>query len=261
MNMDILEKIVAAKRKEVALKKEMIPLEALELLPCFERNCISLSSRLMESETGIIAEFKRRSPSVPNINLEAEIEKIPFEYEKAGAAGISILTDEEFFGGSNDDLFIARENVKIPILRKDFIIDEYQIYESKAIGADVILLIAALLSKNEVKKFAGIAEKLGLEVLFEVHNEKELEKLSSNIKMLGVNNRNLKTFKVDINTSKKLSELIPSEFIKVSESGINSIENIMELKNESFQGFLLGEYFMKTEDPGKTAAEFIRKLS
>lgn len=259
--MDILEKIAAGKRKEVLLKKEIIPMEAWELLPSFQRKCLSLSKRLNQNHSGIIAEFKRKSPSISNINLEADIQKIPLEYENAGASGISILTDEEHFGGSSDDLLIARENVKIPILRKDFIIDEYQIFESKALGADVILLIAALLSKNEVKKYAETAEKLGLEVLFEVHNEQELKKISSNIKMVGVNNRNLKTFKVDINTSKKLAKLIPAEIIKVSESGINSIENIMELKNEGFKGFLLGEYFMKTEDPGKTAAQFIQKLS
>lgn len=259
--MNILEKIAAHKRVEVAESKEEVPVEALELLPHFRRKCISLSENLRKSPAGIIAEFKRRSPSHPEINLKAEVEKITAGYEEAGAAGISVLTDEEFFGGSLDDLLLAREAVSIPVLRKDFIIDEYQIYEAKAAGADVILLIAALLDRNEIKQFAKTAKKLGLEVLLEVHNEEELEKaIMPELDMIGVNNRNLKTFEIDLETSKNLAEKIPAEFVRISESGINETAAIKELQKCGFQGFLIGGNFMVGEDPGKSAAEFIREL-
>lgn len=258
--MNILDKIAADKQKEVEAKKQYIPVAALELLPHFERKTYSLSQNLKKSGSGIIAEFKRRSPSVPEINLAADPKIIPFQYEKAGASGISILTDEIYFGGTNDDIFLARDEVKIPILRKDFIIDEYQIFESKAIGADVILMIAALLSEKEIKRFTNRAKSLRLEVLFEIHNEEELKKINPEIQMIGVNNRDLKTFKVDLNTSKMLSEKIPAEFIKVSESGISSISGIKDLRNYGYKGFLIGENFMKTEDPGKSAEEFIEQL-
>lgn len=259
--MNILEKIAAHKRQEVAENKEDMPLAALELLPHFHRNCFSLSQRLKNSSAGIIAEFKRRSPSHPQINLEAKVENIIPEYEKAGAAGISVLTDEEFFGGTSEDLLEARELVNIPLLRKDFIIDEYQIFEAKALGADVILLIAAILSRKEIKILSETAKSLGLEVLLEVHNEEELEKsLMQSLDMIGVNNRNLRTFEVDLGTSKKLAEKIPSEFVKVSESGISSTAAILELQKSGFQGFLIGGNFMTSPDPGKSASEFFSEL-
>ena len=259
--MNILEKIAADKRKEVEMKKEMVPVNALELLPFFDRKCVSLSDRLEASVPGIIMEFKRKSPSKPELSLNADIENIPSGYQKAGAAGISILTDEIYFGGTMDDLFLAREQVEIPILRKDFIIDEYQIFESKAIGADVILLIAALLSKKEIKLFSETAKKLGLDVLLEVHNEEELKKsIMPGLDMIGVNNRNLKTFEVNIQTSKELSEKIPADFVKVSESGISSVEAIRDLMNYGYKGYLIGENFMKSNDPGKSAEEFINQL-
>ncbi|SDL56272.1 indole-3-glycerol phosphate synthase [Salinimicrobium catena] len=259
--MNILEKIAAHKRVEVAESKEEVPLEALELLPHFKRKCISLKERLQQFSTGIIAEFKRRSPSHPEINLEAEVEKIALGYAKAGAAGISVLTDEEFFGGSLDDLMQAREAVNLPLLRKDFIIDEYQIYEAKAAGADVILLIAAILNRNQIARFAKTAKKLGLEVLLEVHNEEELERsLMPNLDMIGVNNRNLKTFEIDLENSKNLAEKIPAEYVKISESGISETVAIKELQKSGFQGFLIGGNFMATNDPGKSAAEFIKEL-
>ena len=259
--MNILEKIAAHKRVEIAEAKEEVPVEALELLPHFKRKCISLKENLKNSSSGIIAEFKRRSPSHPEINLEADVEKITSGYEKAGASGISVLTDEEFFGGSMDDLMLARETVKIPLLRKDFIIDEYQIYEAKAIGADVILLIAAMLKPAEIKKFSVLAKKLGMEVLLEVHNEEELKNnLFDTVDIIGVNNRNLKTFEVDLANSKNLAEKIPSEFVKISESGISQTAAIKELQKYGFQGFLIGGNFMATEDPGKSALEFIQEL-
>jgi indole-3-glycerol phosphate synthase len=260
--MNILEKIAAHKLEEVEQQKEEVPVEALQLLPHFNRTCISLSKKLKNSATGIIAEFKRRSPSLPELNPEADIKEITSAYAKAGATGISVLTDEEFFGGSNDDLMIARETVQLPLLRKDFIIDEYQIIEAKAIGADVILLIAAMLNPKQIEKFTGIAKRLGMEVLLEVHNQEELERsLMPGIDMVGVNNRNLKTFEMDLNVSKELAEKIPAEFVKVSESGISETAAIKDLQKFGFQGFLIGGNFMTQEDPGKSAVEFIAELN
>lgn len=259
--MNILDKIAAHKKEEVAITKEEVPVESLELLPHYRRKCISLKENLQNSATGIIAEFKRRSPSHPEINLGAEVPEITAGYEKAGASGISVLTDEEFFGGSLNDLALARETVKLPLLRKDFVIDEYQIIEAKAMGADVILLIAAMLKPAEVKKFSQLAKKLGLEVLLEVHNEEELKNnIFDTVDIIGVNNRNLKTFEVDLRFSKDLAEKIPDRYVKISESGIENSEAILELQKSGFKGFLIGGNFMKTEDPGKSAAEFIREL-
>lgn len=257
---NILQRIAADKRKEVAMKKELIPRHTLEILPFFSKENVSLREGLLNG-SGIIAEFKRKSPSKPALNLTAKIEEIVSGYEKAGASGISVLTDEIYFGGTMDDLFLARERVQIPILRKDFIIDEYQIFESKALGADVILLIASLLTPKEIKKYAETAKILGLEVLLEVHDEEELQKsIMPGIDMIGVNNRNLKTFEVDINISKQLSEKIPSEFVKVSESGISDTTIIKELKKVGYRGFLIGENFMKTKKPGENASAFIKQL-
>ena len=259
--MNILEKIAADKRIEVEERKEIIPVAALELLPHFHRKCLPMSDSIRNSSTGIITEFKRRSPSHPEINLSADVEKITAGYEKAGASGISVLTDEIYFGGTLDDLLLAREVVKIPLLRKDFIIDEYQIFEAKALGADVILLIAALLTRKQIEDFSKRAKSLGLEVLLEVHNQEELEKsLMPSLDLIGVNNRNLKTFEVDLNTSKNLAGKIPSDFIKISESGISETSSILELQKSGFQGFLIGGNFMKTEDPGHNAADFIEQL-
>ena len=259
--MNILDKVAAAKRVEVEERKEEVPLETLKLLPHFKRKCLSMSENLRNSSTGIIAEVKRRSPSHPEINLDADVAEITAGYEAAGACGISVLTDEEFFGGSMDDLMLARETVKIPLLRKDFIIDEYQIYEAKAIGADVILLIAAILTRKEIQSFSRTAKELGLEVLLEVHNEEELEKsLMPGLDMIGVNNRNLKTFDVDLKNSKDLAEKIPADVVKISESGISETSAIVELQKSGFKGFLIGGNFMKTEDPGKSASEFIQEL-
>jgi len=259
--MNILEKIVIDKREEVSMKKEFIPVQAFEQFPFFERTTISLAGRLAKSDTGIIAEFKRKSPSKSWINQEASIEDIASGYENAGASGMSVLTDEIYFGGTMDDLISARENCDLPLLRKEFIIDEYQIIEAKGIGADAILLIASILTKSEIKQFSELAKSLKLDVLLEVHNEQELGKsLMPSLDLLGVNNRDLKSFKVNIETSKTLSSLIPNDFIKVSESGISSVDAIKELKPYGFQGFLIGENFMKSENPGKAAKQFIKTL-
>lgn len=259
--MNILDKIVKDKHKEVNLKKELIPIKAYEHLPYFDMKTTSLAKKLEGSTTGIIAEFKRKSPSKLIINDTALVEDVAFGYEKAGVCGMSILTDEIYFGGTMDDLMIARENCSLPLLRKEFIIDEYQIIEAKSIGADAILLIASILTRAQIKQFSELAKSLHLDVLLEVHNEEELHKsIMPSLDMLGVNNRNLKTFDVSLETSKQLSQLIPDDFIKISESGISSIEAIKELRPYGFKGFLIGENFMKTDNPGKSAKQFIKSL-
>jgi len=259
--MNILDKIVKDKYKEVDLKKSMIPTTQLEASVLFERKTASLANALRHSQTGIIAEHKRRSPSKETINQNTNVGQVALGYENAGVSGMSVLTDIKYFGGSIEDLVLARASVQMPLLRKEFIISEYQILEAKAYGADVILLIAAILSKEEIKTFSELAKQLGLDVLLEVHNEAELQKsIMPSLDMLGVNNRNLKTFKVSLETSKSLSKLIPDDFVKVSESGISSIDAITDLKQYGYQGFLIGENFMKTENPGKSAKEFIQKL-
>ena len=260
--MNILDKIIADKRNEVALKIQLIAAEDLEHYPLFGHKTNSLSTALKTSSSGIIAEHKRRSPSKSVINQDLNVQDVALGYENAGVCGMSVLTDGKYFGGALDDLILARAAVKMPLLRKEFIIDEYQILEAKAHGADVILLIAAVLTREEIKTFSELAKSLGLEVLLEVHNLAELEKsIMPSLDMLGVNNRNLKTFQVSTNISKELSENIPSDFVKVSESGISSVEAIKDLKNYGYQGFLIGENFMKTNDPGKSAAQFIQELN
>lgn len=258
--MNILDKIIADKFKEVELKKSLIPVSQLENSVLFDRKCISLAHNL-KTGSGIIAEHKRRSPSKSVINQSLNVQDVTSGYENAGASGISVLTDGKYFGGSLEDLLYARASVNIPILRKEFMIDEYQIIEAKAYGADAILLIAAVLTEKQLTYLADSAKKFGMDVLLEIHNEEELEKsLKVNADMIGVNNRNLKTFEVDIANSKKLSGLIPSDFVKVSESGISNTKAIADLKNYGFEGFLIGENFMKTDDPGKSAKEFITQL-
>lgn len=260
--MTILDKIVIDKRKEVNLKKSLIPVPQLEQSILFKRETISLTSKLRNSNTGIIAEHKRRSPSKSIINHNLNVNDVAKGYEDAGVSGMSVLTDGKYFGGSLDDLTIARASCKMPLLRKEFIIDEYQIIEAKAYGADVILLIAAILSRDEIKRFSELAKQLHLDVLLEVHNEDELHKsIMPSLDMLGVNNRNLKTFDVSIETSKVLSQLIPDDFVKVSESGISNIETIKKLKPYGYQGFLIGENFMKTDNAGESAAKFIKELN
>ncbi len=249
--MNILDKIVIDKRKEVGLRKSIIPTSQLEQSVLFDRGTISLANRLRKSKSGIIAEHKRRSPSKSIINNTLNVQDVAKGYENASVSGMSVLTDGKYFGGSLDDLLIARASCSLPLLRKEFIIDEYQLLEAKAYGADVILLIAAILTKDEIKQFSEFAKSLTLDVLLEVHNEEELYKsIMPSLDMLGVNNRNLKTFDVSLETSKALSNLIPDDFVKVSESGISNIEAIKELQPYGYQGFLIGENFMKTNDPG-----------
>lgn len=259
--MNILDKIIADKHKEIALKKQLIPVSQLENAALFERNTFSLAQRLGGSKSGIIAEHKRRSPSKSVINQNLNVADVARGYENAGVCGMSVLTDGKYFGGSLEDLIYARASVKMPLLRKEFIIDEYQLLEAKAHGADVILLIAAVLERKQIKQLSEFAKSLHLEVLLEVHNEEELQKsIMPSLDMLGVNNRNLKTFEVSTEISKQLSEQIPSDFVKVSESGISSVDAIKDLKTYGYKGFLIGENFMKTENPGEAAGEFIKEL-
>ena len=259
--MNILDKIVRDKRLEVDLRKSIIPTSQLEASVLFNRETFSLAKNLRQSSSGIIAEHKRRSPSKSIINNSLNVQDVASGYENAGVCGMSVLSDGKYFGGSLDDVLIARAACNLPILRKEFIIDEYQILEAKSYGADVILLIAAILSKAEIKQLSEFAKSLQLDVLLEVHNEAELHKsIMPSLDMLGVNNRNLKTFKVSLETSKQLSIQIPDDFIKVSESGISSVEAIKELQPFGYQGFLIGENFMKTENPGQSAKEFIKNL-
>jgi len=259
--MNILDKIIFDKQREVVLKKSIIPVLQLENSVFFERQTISLSQKLRTSSTGIIAEHKRRSPSKSVINHNFTVEEVVKGYENAGACGISVLTDGKYFGGSLDDLLLARASVNIPLLRKEFIVDEYQILEAKAHGADLILLIAAVLTREEIKSLSEFAKKLGLEVLLEVHNQEELEKsIMPTLDMIGVNNRNLKTFEVSLDFSKQLASKIPDDFVKVSESGISTVEAISELRPYGYSGFLIGENFMKTDNAGQAAIDFISQL-
>ena len=259
--MTILDKIIIDKQQEVLLKKSVIPISQLENSVLFGNRTVSLSKNLRASTSGIIAEHKRRSPSKGEINYNFSVEEVVKGYESAGACGISVLTDGKYFGGSLDDLLLARASVNVPLLRKEFIIDEYQILETKAFGADVVLLIAAVLTRNEIKSLSEFAQSLALEVLLEVHNEEELNKaLMPSLDLIGVNNRNLKTLEVDLENSINLASKIPNEFVKVSESGIESITSIKNLQKIGYQGFLIGEIFMKSNHFGAFTKEFISKI-
>ncbi len=256
--MNILDKIVADKIKEVNLKKSIIPISEYEKSVLFQRKTVSLAQKLNHSQTGIIAEHKRKSPSKSTINNNFSVQEVVQGYEEAGVCGISVLTDAKYFGGSLDDLIQTRAAVNIPILRKEFIINEYQIFEAKAHGADVILLIAAMLSPLQIKNFSALAKNLGLETILEVHDLEEIQRsIVETINIVGINNRNLKTFEVSLESSKKLANAIPNQFIKISESGITTPSDVIELKNYGLQGFLIGENFMKTENPGQSAKKFI----
>lgn len=258
----ILNKIVDHKRTEVAEAKSRISISGLEKSENFSRTCYSLRDFMLdEARTGIIAEFKRASPSKGIINDQAEVSVVTGQYAAAGASALSVLTDQKFFGGRILDLVEAREANQIPILRKDFIIDEYQIVEAKAIGADIILLIASILSPQQVAGFANLAKTLGLNVLLEVHNREELEKnIFDDLDAIGVNNRNLDNFTVSVQHSYDLVDLIPDRFLKISESGISDPKTITELRAAGFNGFLIGENFMKESDPGLAIHNFVKDL-
>jgi indole-3-glycerol phosphate synthase len=259
--MNILDTIIAFKKTEVKKRKSETKVADLEKSKLFSRTGFSLKQFLEDKTgTGIIAEFKRKSPSKDVINAGADVVAVTSAYTKNGASGLSVLTDSNFFGGSSGDLLKARIN-NIPILRKDFIIDEYQVTETKSIGADVILLIADVLSQNVVKRLASFAKNIGLEVLLEIHSEKELDHICDEVDVVGINNRDLKTFKVDINTSLQLINKIPANKTVITESGISDTETIVTLKQAGFKGFLIGETFMKEADPAIAFASFVKKLN
>ncbi|HUX59141.1 MAG TPA: indole-3-glycerol phosphate synthase TrpC [Bacteroidales bacterium] len=259
--MTILDKIIAHKKQELSAIDKIITVGDLENSNLFNREIISLSEFLLDSsKTGIIAEFKRKSPSKGIINMGASVEEVTSGYFREGASGISVLTDNQFFGGSSADLSAAKENNLFPVLRKDFIIDEYQVIESKAIGADAILLIAAVLTKREILNLSRLARSLKLEIVLEVHELKELDAENQYINIIGVNNRNLKTFEIDTDNSFELADKISSGYIKISESGISSPQVINDLKIAGYNGFLIGEKFMTAPDPVKAFSEFVKFL-
>ena len=266
MDKDILEDIIAHKRIEIAQQQQMVSAEQLENKLCeLEEDGEqyvprSMKQHLSQSATGIIAEFKRRSPSKGWINREADSNLIPLAYEQAGASALSILTDEKFFGGTLKDIRQARTKVTLPILRKDFVIDRYQLLQAKTVSADVVLLIAAALTPKLCRDLAQEAHKLNLEVLLEIHSEQELDHVNEAVDMVGVNNRNLGTFHTDVANSFRLAEKLPKEFLLVSESGLSNPDTVSQLRQAGFRGFLIGEAFMKTESPGKALADFIRDI-
>lgn len=258
----ILDKIVLKKKEEIEvakLKKTILQLKQSEL---FSRECYVLRDFILDpARTGIIAEFKRVSPSKGIINNHSSVQEVSNGYAASGASALSILTDQSFFGGKDEDLLEARRVNKLPLLRKDFMLDQYQIIEAKALGADIILLIAAILSPGEVRELAKCAKDLGLNVLLEVHNREELDRsICDDLDAIGVNNRNLGDFSVTVQHSFDLADHIPSQFLKISESGISNPETIQELREAGFDGFLIGENFMKESDPGKAMKVFVSKL-
>jgi indole-3-glycerol phosphate synthase len=257
--MNILDTIIERKKQEILDSKSKISLQQLKESEFFGRTTYSLKETI-QSKSGIIAEFKRKSPSKGIINNKVSPLEVVSEYEKFGASAVSILTDQDFFGGSFDDILSVRKSVNIPILRKDFMIDEYQFFEAKSMGADVILLIAACLSPNQVSELTELAHQLDLEVLLEIHTEEELLHINKNIDFVGINNRNLKDFKVDLQHSVNLKNQLPYDILSIAESGIYSEQDFKFLKEKGFNGFLMGEYFMKNENPGNKFKEFVSSL-
>ena len=257
--MTILEEIIVNKKQEVEALKKQFTIADLEQREFFGRKVLSFKEFLL-NRSGVIAEFKRKSPSKGIINANADVAETTLAYNNAGASALSVLTDEKYFGGSNENLLKARRVNEIPVLRKDFIIDEFQIIEAKSIGADIILLIASNLEIEQNKRLAKFAKSLGLNVLLEVHNKEELKFINEFVDAVGVNNRNLNTFTVDVNTSLNLVKDIPNEFLKISESGIYKAETIKMLKAAGFQGFLIGENFMREANPGEACKKFIEEL-
>lgn len=257
--MTILDKIIITKKEEVAKAKKKNSVSGLSDSEFFARESFSLKKSVKE-KTGIIAEFKRQSPSKGIINDKVKPLEVVSAYEQFGASGISILTDTLYFGGSFQDLISVRNEIKIPILRKDFMIDEYQFFEAKSWGADVVLLIAACLSPSQVQEYTELAHELGMEVLLEIHTEEELKHFNQNVDLVGINNRNLKDFKVDLEHSVRLKNLLPKDTLSVAESGIYSLKDFQFLKEKGFDAFLMGEFFMKNENPAHAFEEFSKQI-
>jgi indole-3-glycerol phosphate synthase len=259
--MNILDTIIAHKKTEVTLDKLRFTIKDLEGTVSFSTPCVSLKKRYIEkSTTGIIAEYKRKSPSKGIINDQALVETVVPQYEQYGAAACSILTDGQFFGGGNEDILKVRSKVALPILRKEFIIDEFQIIQTKSIGADVILLIAACLSVDQVKQLSAFAKSFGLEVLLELHGEAELNHICNTVDFVGINNRDLKNFEVNLEQSVIMKNKIGNDFLSIAESGIHTIEDLKYLRAAGFDGFLIGEKFMKETKPGEAFRDFIKNI-
>jgi indole-3-glycerol phosphate synthase len=261
--MDILQDILSYKKDEVEKNRALFPVKLLEQSMYFETPCVSLASYLNRSDlVGVIAEIKRKSPSKGVINPYISVEQLSVGYMQAGASALSILTDTKYFGGTGEDLKIARRFNFCPILRKDFIVDEYQIVEAKALGADVVLLIAAALTNQQIRLFSGVAHTLGLEVLLEVRSEAELEVCSdAEIDLVGVNNRDLADFSIDTERALRLAEKIPANLVKIAESGISNPATVRQLRKAGFRGFLIGEHFMKHEEPELACKRFIQNIA
>lgn len=258
--MNILDQIIHRKKEELAFSKSNVSVQQLKDSEFFGRKGLSVRQTL-RTRSGIIAEFKRQSPSKGIINDKVSPLEVVSAYEHSGASAVSVLTDRDFFGGSSEDISEIRNHIHIPVLRKDFMVDEYQFYEAKSIGADVVLLIAACLSPQQVQEFTALSHELGLEVLLEIHSEEELNHMNSLVDLAGINNRNLKDFKVDLQHSVDLKNRLPEGILSVAESGIYSEEDFKYLKEKGFDGFLMGEYFMKEENPGNKFSEFISNLT
>jgi len=258
---NILDKIIANKRLEVERHKKDTPINELEKRLSTITTPASFKEAIKNSRTGIIAEFKRRSPSRDWIFKDAKIEDVIPLYSQNGASAISVLTDMDFFGGELADLELAGSLTKTPLLRKDFVVDEYQLYQAKISGASAVLLIASALTIEETKQLAKKAKELNLDVLLEIHNEQELHHINDKVDVVGVNNRNLGTFVTDIQISFDLTDKIPNDFIKISESGISQPQTVIDLQQAGYKGFLMGENFMKTSNPGKALEDFINQLA
>lgn len=259
--MNILQEICLHQQELVDTLKIEVPVSTLKSSPYYQREVNSLKAKFESTEdSGIIAEFKRRSPSKPEINLDAVAAEIVPGYEKAGAFAVSILTNAKYFGGSNEDITSIRDLCSLPLLRKDFIVDEYQVYETKAIGADIILLIAAAMPKERLEVLAKLAKEIGLEILLELKSLSELKHINRYIDFIGVNNRDLSTFKVDIRASEVLSFAIPTKMIRISESGLSQTETVKRLEDYGYRGFLMGEHFMIQEDPALACATFVNSI-
>lgn len=257
---DILHDIIAYKHIEVESAKKKLSLDQLQNQKRIGDKPRSMSQSILCEAPGIIAEFKRKSPSKGWINQSANPSEISMEYQRAGAAAVSVLTDEKFFGGGIEDLKAIRSSISLPILRKDFIIDEYQIVEAYNSGADAVLLIAAALDHSQCEKLANKAHELGLEILLEIHHEAELDYITQDIDMIGVNNRNLGTFVTDVSNSLSLINHLPTGKVRISESGISNPSTVKMLQDRGFNGFLIGENFMKHPNPGQVLSTFIDKL-
>ncbi|MCC6221390.1 MAG: indole-3-glycerol phosphate synthase TrpC [Deltaproteobacteria bacterium] len=260
--MSRLDEIIANKRRELEDKKNLCPVKMLESSIYCRRHALSLKGNLQRGDgVGLIAEIKRKSPSRGVINSAVSVEDLSVGYVRAGASALSVLTDNVYFGGKNEDLARARQLNEIPILRKDFIVDEYQVIEAKSIGADAVLLIAAVLAPDEIKSLSSFARQLGLEVLLEVHSEEELSRsLCDTIDIVGINNRDLRDFSVNVETSFKIFHSVPKSVLAISESGIESAETAKRLRDAGFRGFLIGERFMKEPRPEVACAVFVEEL-